>query len=175
MNSLMDSTPVWRRCVTQPLPADVTMKVWKSSRASETAAAAASVAFSGEIVQFVALLRSSELHGTPPFIWGTQEMQSETRCDRMGGWRRPRTYGPYIQRLADDSSSGVWIRPSSYRVFFCRKCCLLGFIWTEHRRKKPVNVCKEIILVNPTGQTSQKKEFTEIFPWISDSIIINIE
>lgn len=36
------------------------------------------------------------------------------------------------QMSSDESSSGVRIRPSSYRVFFCRKCCLMGFMRTTH-------------------------------------------
>lgn len=136
MNEWAESTHVWRHCMTQPLPADVMKKVWKSSLDSETADAAASVVFSREIIQLVALLWSSELHRTPPFIWVTHETWRETRCDRKGCWMRPQVCGPYVQRSSDDSSSGVWIRPSSYRVFFCRKSRLLGFIWTEHTHGK---------------------------------------
>ncbi len=38
----------------------------------------------------------------------------------------------HVQRSWEDSSSGVWILPSSYRVFFIRKRCLLGFMCTEN-------------------------------------------
>lgn len=76
---------------------------------------------------------------SPLVLWDPQKSSPHLSDTRSIKWdkitrllSRIRETRLYVQRSSDDSSSGVWIRPSSYRVFFCNRCCLLGLMWTEH-------------------------------------------